>query len=64
MLRIAVRRVEDTYIGGEGAERVTGGGDFLMPFSGDVNDVLSCLLAVLASKAVALGVVRLWCWEW
>ena len=55
-LRIAVRRVEDANIEGEGVERARGGGDFLVPFSGDVNNVLSCLCDVLTSEAVALGV--------
>ena len=55
-LRIAMRRVEDADIRGDGAERARGGGNFMPPFSRDVNDVFSCLEAIRMSDDAALGV--------
>ena len=54
-LNIAVRRVEDADIGVDGGGRATGGGDFLAPFRGDVNDVLSCLEAIRTREDAAFG---------
>ena len=56
VLNTAVRRVEDADIGGDGTGRATGGGDFMAPFSGDVNGVLSCLEAIRMSDDAAFGV--------
>ena len=55
-LNVAVRRVEDADVGGDGARRATGVGGFMAPFSGDVKDVLSCLEAVRMSVDTAFGV--------
>ena len=55
-MNVTVRRVEDADIGGDGAGRATGGGNFMAPFSGDVNDVLSCLEAIWISDDAAFGV--------
>ena len=45
-----------TYIGGSGGERPSGGGKFLIPFSRDMHNVLSCLYAVLMSDDAVFGV--------
>ena len=55
-LNVAVRRVEDADVGGDGVRRATGVGGFMAPFSGDVKDVLSCLEAVWMSDDAAFGV--------
>ena len=55
-LNVAVRRVEDADVGGDGARTATGVDGFMAPFSGDVKDVLSCLEAVRMSDDAAFGV--------
>ena len=55
-MNVAVRRVEDVDVGGDGARRATGVGGFMAPFSGDVKDVLHCLEAVRLSDDAAFGV--------
>ena len=53
-LRITARRAEDAGVGGQDGRGRWGGDGSLMPFSGDTNNVLNCLHAVMMSEATAL----------
>ena len=55
-LNVAVRRVEDADVGGDGARTAPGVDGFMAPFNGDVKDVLSCLEAIWISDDAAFGV--------